>query len=352
MKSVVQSVILSGSLTLMSAMLTPVLAVTIGTQDFIIFESIKIDTGNGITDISPELISTALGSPKESVIFPGGGVFTSTDKFPGLATNENLVISDNTNVTTGIYSFDGNTYLASLISSDISKTPRNFGLSDLIQFDIASAFPNLKVGETGTLNALNFLFTIPSDTSEETGLTPLEVAVSRTKKGKLVSISQDNSTLLQVYNLPFTIAEGNSFTVVQTNPFTSQTNSFISNGSPMRLFGKGLMIVGDTILGAVGGAAVGGFFVPAVGAIPGSLAGGAGGLLASAGNAIVEDTKDAPETPKEPPTTPLQPPSSRAILTPKAVPEPLTMLGAATAVGFGASFKRRLAKVTKENKNS
>ena len=35
-----------------------------------------------------------------------------------------------------------------------------------------------------------------------------------------------------------------------------------------------------------------------------------------------------------------------------AVPEPLTILGAATAVGFGASFKRRLAKVTKENKNS
>ena len=35
-----------------------------------------------------------------------------------------------------------------------------------------------------------------------------------------------------------------------------------------------------------------------------------------------------------------------------AVPEPLTMLGAATAVGFGTAFKRRLAKVTKENKNS
>ena len=220
MKSVVQSVILSGSLTLMSAMLTPVLAVTIGTQDFILFESIKIDTGNGIIDISPELISTALGSPKESVIFPGGGVFTSTDKFPGLATNENLVISDNTNVTTGIYSFDGNTYLGSLISSDISKTPRNFGLSDLIEFDIASAFPNLKAGETGTLNASNFLFTIPSDTSEEAGLTPLEVAVSRAKKGEFLAVSQDNSTLLQVYNLPFTIAEGNSFTVVQTNPFT------------------------------------------------------------------------------------------------------------------------------------
>jgi hypothetical protein len=35
-----------------------------------------------------------------------------------------------------------------------------------------------------------------------------------------------------------------------------------------------------------------------------------------------------------------------------AVPEPLTMLGAATAVGFGTAFKRRLAKVTKESKNS
>lgn len=339
----------------MSAMLTPVLAATIGTQDFIIFESIKIDTGNGITDISPELISTALGSPKESVIFPGGGVFTSTDKFPGLATNENLVISDNTNVTTGIYSFDGNTYLSSLISSDISKTPRNFGLSDLIQFDIASAVPNLKAGETGTLNASNFLFTIPSDTSEETGLTPLEVAVSRAKKGEFAFVSQDNSTLSQVNNLPFTIAEGNSFTVVQTNPFTSQTNSLTSfDISALRLFGKGLMIVGYTGAGALGGAALGtvAIPVPLIGSITGAKAGAITAFAVTSGQAIVDDTENAPETPKEPPTTPLQPPSSRAILTPKAVPEPLTMLGAATAVGFGTAFKRRLVKATKENKNS
>ena len=39
-------------------------------------------------------------------------------------------------------------------------------------------------------------------------------------------------------------------------------------------------------------------------------------------------------------------------VTAKSVPEPLTMLGAATAVGFGTAFKRRLAKVTKESKNS
>lgn len=34
------------------------------------------------------------------------------------------------------------------------------------------------------------------------------------------------------------------------------------------------------------------------------------------------------------------------------VPEPLTMLGSAAAVGFMAAFNRRLAKVTKEKKNS
>jgi len=34
------------------------------------------------------------------------------------------------------------------------------------------------------------------------------------------------------------------------------------------------------------------------------------------------------------------------------VPEPLTMLGSAAAVGFVAAFNRRLAKVTKEKKNS
>ena len=39
-------------------------------------------------------------------------------------------------------------------------------------------------------------------------------------------------------------------------------------------------------------------------------------------------------------------------VTAESVPEPLTMLGAATAVGFGTAFKRRLAKATKENKNS
>jgi hypothetical protein len=39
-----------------------------------------------------------------------------------------------------------------------------------------------------------------------------------------------------------------------------------------------------------------------------------------------------------------QAPASAPVATPAAVPEPLTILGAATAAGFGASFKRRLAK--------
>jgi len=42
----------------------------------------------------------------------------------------------------------------------------------------------------------------------------------------------------------------------------------------------------------------------------------------------------------QPPTNPNPAPAPG-----QAVPEPLTILGAATAAGFGASFKRRLAKV-------
>lgn len=41
--------------------------------------------------------------------------------------------------------------------------------------------------------------------------------------------------------------------------------------------------------------------------------------------------------------------TENTITPPAAVPEPLTILGAATAIGFGANFKRRLAKA-KENK--
>lgn len=37
--------------------------------------------------------------------------------------------------------------------------------------------------------------------------------------------------------------------------------------------------------------------------------------------------------------------------TPAAVPEPLTILGAATAIGFGANFKRRLAKAKQSKKS-
>lgn len=39
---------------------------------------------------------------------------------------------------------------------------------------------------------------------------------------------------------------------------------------------------------------------------------------------------------------------SAPVSTPSAVPEPLTMLGAATAVGFGAMFKRRVNKANKK----
>lgn len=342
MKSVVQGVILSGSLTLMSAMLTPVLAINIGTQDFILFESIKIDTGNGITDISPELISTALGSPKESVTFPGGGVFTSTDKFPGLATNENLVISDNTTVTTGVYSLDGNNYLGLLISSDISKKPRNFGLSDLVQFNITSAFPNLTAGETGTLNASNFLFTIPLDTSEETDLTPLEVAVSRTKKGEFAFVSQDNSTLSQVYNLPFTIAEANSFPS-EVSPLG------LFGMSNIRLFGKGMFIVGSTVLGTAAGATVGAVTVPIVGSIPGSVAGAIGGSAVGIGQAIIENTDNAPDTPTKPPID-IQPPPGSATPVPWET-DSLALIGSTVIFSLGLWSKQKLAQRRKDKKD-
>ena len=48
-----------------------------------------------------------------------------------------------------------------------------------------------------------------------------------------------------------------------------------------------------------------------------------------------------PATVASAPPNPVTPPSS------SAVPEPFTILGAATALGLGASFKRRLAKATK-----
>jgi hypothetical protein len=289
-------------------------AVTIGTQDLIVFDRINIDTGNGLVDVSPTLISTALSSINTSVNFPGGGTFSSSTAFPGLATNEDLRILNNTEVITGVFDNSGQKYFSLLISSNIESVPRNFGLSDLVQFDLGSALPGVSVGQTGTIDASTFLFTIPSNQSSENDMSPLEVAVSRASSNQFLSVSQDGSNVSQVFNQPFTIAEGSN---------------------ALRYFGKGLMIVGGTATGTLGGAAIGAAPTLGLGALPGAIIGGTAALFTTVGGAIVVNTDKAPETPKTPPKD-LTPPSA------KAVPEPLTILGTATALGFGAFFKRKL----------
>jgi hypothetical protein len=131
----------------------------------------------------------------------------------------------------------------------------------------------------------------------------------------------DGVSVAQVFDQPYVVAEGSS---------------------ALRYFGKGLLTVGTTIGGTLAGAGVGSA-VPGIGTVAGGIWGGIGGFSTGLGTSILANTEDD-DTPNEPtPPDDLRPSESRA------VPEPFTILGTITALGFGFTFKR---KVTKKHKKA
>ena len=299
------------------------LAFTLGTQDLFIIDTVRIDSGGMEIDLAPTLISNALSSPESTVLFAGGATFTSTSAFPGQVVDIDNFILGNTSVIPGVLSFGGNQFFSILTSSDLDAQAETLGISDSVELDLTTVFPtDVNVGDVGRMDYTMIQLTSPSDPSSESGLSPLEVAVSRSNEGLVFGPSIDNMTLAAIFDQPFVVSQG-------------------SKG--WRYFGKGLGVLGDTGLGALTGASLGSV-IPGLGTTAGAIWGGGATLLLSAGDAI-ERNNDGDETPDPAPPTTLIPTPSQA----QPVPEPLTMLASATAVGFGAFFKRQHSKNPKKS---
>jgi len=295
------------------------LAVTLGTQDLFIIDTVRIDSGGMEIDLAPTLISNALSSPESTVLFAGGATFTSTSAFPGQVVDIDNFILGNTTVIPGVWSFGGNQFFSILTSSDLDAQAETLGISDSVEIDLTTVFPtDVNVGDVGRMDYTMIQLTPPSDPSSESGLSPLEVAVSRSNEGLVFGPSIDNMTLAAIFDQPFVVSEGSK---------------------RWRYFGKGLSVVGQTIGGGVAGATIG-TAVPVLGTGGGAVVGGVGGFLTSLGNAIVENNKGDDTPDPRPRTNNLIPSPSKA----QPVPEPLTMLASATALGFGAFFKRQHSK--------
>ena len=293
------------------------LAFTLAAQDLFIIDTVRIKSGGMEVDLAPTLISNALSSPESTVLFAGGATFTSTSAFPGKVVDINNVILGNTTVIPGVLSFGGNQFFSILTSSDLDALAETLGISDSVELDLTTVFPtDVNVGDVGRMDYTMIQLGRPSDPSSESGLSPLEVAVSRSNEGLVFSPSIDNMTLAEIFDQPFVVSQG-------------------SKG--WRYFGKGLAVAGDTGTGALAGAAVGAA-IPGLSIGLGAALGGGFGFLSSLGGAIERNNQDDPTPDPTPPITLIPDPD------PAVVPEPLTIFGSLMALGGGALLKRKHSK--------
>lgn len=299
---------------------TDTLAVTFGTQDLFIIDSLRIDSGGMEIDITPTLISNSISSPESTVTFAGGATFTSTSIFQGQVIDINNFILGNTTVNSGILSFDGNQFFSLLVSSNIDAKAETLGISDSVEIDLTTVLPDdVNIGDIGQMDYALIQFTSPSNPSSEFNLSPLEVAVSRSNsnEGLVFGPSVDGSTLAQIFGQPFVVSEG-------------------SKG--WRYFGKGLTVAGGTTIGSLTGAGIGSA-IPGLGTTAGAIVGGAGGFLTSLGTAIVNNT-DGDDTPDPQPPNDLIPDTSKAKKIPEATSIPSFL--AFGTLGAASTLKRKL----------
>src|SRR4028118_309260 len=94
--------VLATSILLTTLVGADALAVTLGTQDLFIIDTLRIDSGGMEIDLAPTLISNALSSPESTVLFAGGATFTSTSAFPGQVVDIDNFILGNTSVIPGV----------------------------------------------------------------------------------------------------------------------------------------------------------------------------------------------------------------------------------------------------------
>jgi hypothetical protein len=279
------------------------LAFTLGTQDLFIIDTVRIESGGMEIDLAPTLISNALSSPESTVLFAGGATFTSTSAFPGQVVDINNFILGNTTVIPGVLSFGGNQFFSILTSSDLDAQPETLGISDSVELDLTTVFPtDVNVGDVGRMDYTMIQLDRPSDPSSESGLSPLEVAVSRSNEGLAFGPSLDNMTLAGIFDQPFVVSQGSK---------------------KLKYFGKGLGVLGDTIEGFS----------------KGGVLGGVGAFFRSLSEAIEKNSK-GDTTPDSPPPLALIPSPDKA----QPIPEPLTIFGSLMGLGGGALLKRKHSK--------
>jgi hypothetical protein len=222
-------------------------------------------------------------------------MFTPSTAFGGLAADINRRILGNTDVQPGILTFGSDSYFSILTSSNISRRAETIGQSDYVQLDFTSIFPDsTPIGAQGRTDFAMLQLLAPKNPTSENGLSFLDIAASRASAG-LVEIPTLNGTdAAQVFNLPFTVAEGST---------------------AWRYFGKGLLTVGSAGAGGLSGA-VAGTVIPGLGNVAGAIIGAGSGLFTGLGLSIINNTKG--DTTPDPAPADLKPSPL------PAVPEPST----------------------------
>jgi hypothetical protein len=267
----------------------------------------RIESGGMEIDLAPTLISNALNSPESTVLFAGGATFTSTSAFSGRVVDINNFILGNTTVIPGVLSFEGNQFFSILTSSDLDAQAETVGISDSVELDLTTVFPtDVNVGDVGRMDYTMIQLGSPPDPFSEFGLSPLEVAVSRSNEGLVFAPSIDNMTLTGIFDQPFVVSQG------------SKNLKYLAKGICVGITASKCAVLGGLEGGKLNPLG------PGLSVAAGAIVGGSFGLVIGIDQAIYNNAKGDD--------------------TPDPVPEPLTIFGSLMALGGGALLKRKHSK--------
>ncbi|MCP4347258.1 MAG: hypothetical protein GY795_17235, partial [Desulfobacterales bacterium] len=238
------------------------------TQDLFIFESIRINSEGREVELIDKIIAKALSQTEPRITFPGGAKFIPTSAIDGRALDIDNYSLHNTEVIPGILEVEGNYLFSVLTSSDLNIEAETIGISDALDIDLTTILPDdVKVGDIGMMDYTLIQFLPSEDPTVEHGLSPLQIAIERSKT-KLQYLSIDGSNLALVLDKQFIVASGSK---------------------RLRVFAK---YAGSIILGGFTGVG-GGSIIPGIGSVLGGFIGIAAGISLAYGT-----NSDGDETPE------------------------------------------------------
>jgi hypothetical protein len=168
------------------------------TQDVYLIAQIQVSDADGaVRDVTRPVLDHAATSLESGLALRGGLTLRRTGALRGRARDESGGVLSNIQVDVGLLSRDDtpdSDMLVVIASADVTRTIRNLDQGDALELDL-NVVPGLEAAGDGGIAFLFLQTLMPTDVTDELGLSPLDVFVRRWDQGRLqaAGIEQDGA---------------------------------------------------------------------------------------------------------------------------------------------------------------